>query len=59
MLSNTPSYLDLDCIYPKYSDKQAWANWVDLDQMLQNKASDQGLHFLPHLSCTVNRHINR
>ena len=25
----------------------AWADIVDLDQMLQNAASDQGLHCLP------------
>ena len=32
---------------PKYWDRQAWANSVDPDQMLQNAASDQGLHCLP------------
>ena len=31
----------------KYADWQAWANCVDPDQMLQNAASDQGLHCLP------------
>ena len=34
------------CIYPKYSDKEAWANGVDPDQM-QNVACDQGQHCLP------------
>ena len=34
-------------IYSKYSDRQVWANSVDPDQMLQNAASDQGLHCLP------------
>ena len=33
-------------IYPKYSDRQTWANSVDPDQMLQNAASDLGLHCL-------------
>ena len=28
-------------------DKQPWTNSVDPDQMPQNVASDQGLHFLP------------
>ena len=32
---------------PKYRDRQAWANIVDPDQMPQNAASDQGLHYLP------------
>ena len=27
-----------------YLDRQVWANSVDPDQMLQNAASDQGLH---------------
>ena len=31
------------CIYPKYSNRQAWANSVDLNQ---NMASNQGLHGL-------------
>ena len=34
-------------IYPKYSDRQAWANNVDPDQMPHSVASDQGLHRLP------------
>ena len=29
-----------------YLKKQAWASPVHPDQMLQNVASDQGLHFL-------------
>ena len=29
-----------------YSDRQVWANSIDPDQMLQNAASDQGLHCL-------------
>ena len=33
--------------YSTYSDRQAWANIVDPDQMPQNAASDQGLHCLP------------
>ena len=32
----------------KYWDKQAFANSVGLDQMPQNAASDQGLHFAMH-----------
>ena len=36
-------------VYPKYSDRQARANFVDPDQTLQNVASDQGLHCLPLL----------
>ena len=32
---------------PKYSDRQVWAKSVDPDQMLQNAASDPGLHCLP------------
>ena len=35
------------CTFPNYSDRQAWANSVDPDQMLQNAASDQGLHCKP------------
>ena len=31
----------------KYSNREAWANCVDPDQMLQNSAFDQGLHGLP------------
>ena len=30
-----------------YEDRQVWANSVDPDQMLQNAASDLGLHGLP------------
>ena len=32
---------------PKCWDRQAWANSVDLNQMPQNAASDQGLQCLP------------
>ena len=32
---------------PMYWDRQALANIVDSDQMLQNVASDQGLRCLP------------
>ena len=32
--------------FPKFSDRQAWPNSLDPDQMLQNAASDQGLHCL-------------
>ena len=31
-------------IYPEYWDGQTSANSVDSEQMLQNAASDQGLH---------------
>ena len=34
------------CIYRMYSDRQAWANNVDPDEMLQNTESHQGLHCL-------------
>ena len=34
-------------IYPKYSDKQSWANRVDPGQTPQNAASNQGLRCLP------------
>ena len=34
-------------IYPMFSDRQAWANSVDPDEMPQNVASHQGLHCLP------------
>ena len=47
----------INCIFPKYWDRQERANSivpdqmlqnsVDPDQMLQNAASDQGLHCLP------------
>ena len=36
-------------IYPKYLDRQAWANSVDPDQMPQNVPSDQVLHCLPFI----------
>ena len=42
---------------PKYWDRLAWANSVDPDQMLQNAASDQGLHWLPLIQHYF-RHIN-
>ena len=32
------------CTYPQNSNRQAWANSVDPDQMPQNAESDQGLH---------------
>ena len=32
--------------YSKFSNRQAWANCVDPDQMLQYAASDQGLYCL-------------
>ena len=35
-----------DHIYHKYLDRQAWANSVDPDEMLQNAASHQDLHCL-------------
>ena len=38
--------VDRYSIYPKYLDRQTWANSVDPDQMPQNVASDQGLHSL-------------
>ena len=46
------------CIYPQYRDRQAWANSVDSDLMLQNMASNQGIH---HLSLIQQYlwHINR
>ena len=34
-------------IYCMYSDRQAWANIVGPDEMLQKAASHQGLHCLP------------
>ena len=36
-------------IYPEYLGRQAWVNSVDPDQMLQNAASDLGLHCLPSI----------
>ena len=38
------SFWGICCIFPKYLDRQAWANSVDPDQMPQNVASDQGPH---------------
>ena len=35
------------CNNPKYWDRHACAKSVDPDQMPQNVASDQGLHYLP------------
>ena len=32
---------------PKYWDRHAYANSVDPDEMPQNAASRQGLHYLP------------
>ena len=43
---------------PKCWDRQAWANSVDPDQMLQNAASDLGLHCLPLIQHYF-RHISR
>ena len=34
-------------IYHMYSDRQAWANSIDPDEMPQNMASHLGLHCLP------------
>ena len=34
-------------IYHKYSDRQAWANSIEPDEMPQNAASHLGLHWLP------------
>ena len=34
---------------PKYWDRQAFVNSVDLDQMSQTATSDQGLHGLPYI----------
>ena len=39
---------------PKFSDRQVWANSVDLDQTVRQEQSDQGLHCLPfHLHIWV------
>ena len=43
---------------PKYCDKYTFANSVDPDQMMQNMASDQGLHCLAYIRQYF-RHINR
>ena len=43
---------------PKYLERQAFANSVDLDQMPQKMVSDQGLHYLPYMQQYF-RHINR
>ena len=42
----------------KYWDRKAFANSVDPDKMLQNAASDQGVHSLPYI-LQYFRHINR
>ena len=42
---------------PTYWDRQARANSVDPDQMLQKLASDQGLYSLPFVSNTLNTAI--
>ena len=34
-------------IYPKYWERQAEINSIEPDQMLQNAASDKGLHCFP------------
>ena len=34
-------------LYHIYLDRQAWANSADPDEMPQNAASHQGLHYLP------------
>ena len=36
-----------DCINPKYSDRQIWANCIDPKRTPQNAASNQGLYILP------------
>ena len=33
--------------FPKFSDRQVWANSADLDQTAPRGESDQGLHCLP------------
>ena len=40
---------DYYCNNPSYWDRQAWASSVDPEQMLQNVASDQGLHSMPFI----------
>ena len=40
MLQNVASDQGLHTNNPNYWDRQAWANNVDPDQMLQNAASD-------------------
>ena len=42
---------------PKYKDRQAFANSVAPDQMLQNIISDQGLHCLSYIQQYF-RHLN-
>ena len=37
-------------IYPKYLDRETWANSVDPNQMLQNAVSACGLQFATHTS---------
>ena len=41
-------------VYPKYWNRQSWANSVDPDQTPQNAASDQGLHCLPLIQQQLN-----
>ena len=40
--------------YEMYSDRLAWANSIDPDQMPKNVASDQGLYCLPHIQHFLN-----
>ena len=42
---------EIYCNDPKFSDKQVWANSVDLDQT--DEQSDQGLHCLPCRSSLI------
>ena len=43
------NFIKLSSLHPysTYSERRAWANIVDPDQMPQTAASDQGLHCLP------------
>ena len=43
---------------PRYRDRKAFVDSVDLDQMPQNTASDQILHCLPYIQQYF-RHISR
>ena len=55
------SYLSINIIYSiytKYLDRQAGTNSVDPDQMLQNAASDQGLHCLPLIQQFLDKSID-
>ena len=45
-------------IYQNYWDRQAWANSVEPDQMLQHAASDQGLQCLPLIQKISDTSIN-